>query len=43
MFVVTLKFVNETDKNEAIQCLEDAEADGYIMNAFDTHVEEVED
>lgn len=42
MYVVTLKFVNETDKDEALEALEAAEMDGKIMGPFDTAVEEVD-
>jgi hypothetical protein len=41
MFVVTLKFVSERDKDEALEVLEEAEMNGRIMGSFDTEVDEV--
>ena len=43
MFVVTLKFVSERDKDECLDLLEEAEMNGQIMGPFETEVDETND
>lgn len=40
MWIVTMKFVNEQDKDELLELVEEAEMDGKLMGPFDTEVQE---